>query len=43
MTLELAGLIEVDDAKGILASVSDVTKNEKNIKFERSGRFSNST
>lgn len=34
LTLELAGLIEVDDAKGILASVSDVTKNEKNIKFE---------
>ena len=32
LTLELAGLIEVDDAKGILASVSDVTKNDKNIK-----------
>lgn len=34
LTLELAGLIEVYDAIGILASVSDVTKNDKNIKFE---------
>lgn len=34
LALELAGLIEVDDAKGILPTVKDVTKNEKNLKFE---------
>ena len=34
LTLEQAGLIEVDDAKGILASVKDVTKNDKKLVFE---------
>ncbi|MBS4461717.1 MetQ/NlpA family ABC transporter substrate-binding protein [Aerococcaceae bacterium zg-B36] len=34
LTLELAGVIEVDDAAGILPTVKDITKNEKNFKFE---------
>lgn len=34
LALEIAGLIEVDDAKGILPTIKDVTKNEKNLKFE---------
>lgn len=34
LTLEAAGLIEVDDAKGILVSTKDVTKNDKNLVFE---------
>lgn len=33
MALELAGLIEVDDAAGILATIDDVTDNPKNIEF----------
>lgn len=34
LALEIAGLIEVDDAKGILPTTADVTKNDKNLKFE---------
>lgn len=34
LTLEAAGLIEVDDAKGILVSTQDVTKNDKKLVFE---------
>ncbi len=34
LALETAGLIEVDDAAGVLPTVSDITKNDKNIEFE---------
>lgn len=34
LALELAGLIEVDDAAGILPTVQDVTDNPLNIQFE---------
>ncbi|MDO4431884.1 MAG: MetQ/NlpA family ABC transporter substrate-binding protein [Aerococcaceae bacterium] len=34
LALELAGLIEVDDAKGILPTVKDITKNDKKLEFE---------
>lgn len=34
LALELAGLIEVDDAAGILPEVSDVTDNPLNLEFE---------
>ncbi|MBF6979280.1 MetQ/NlpA family ABC transporter substrate-binding protein [Tuanshanicoccus lijuaniae] len=34
LTLELAGVIEVDDKAGILPTVKDITKNDKKFKFE---------
>ncbi|MGF3072885.1 MetQ/NlpA family ABC transporter substrate-binding protein [Facklamia sp. P13069] len=34
LALEQAGVIEVDDEAGVLAEVSDITKNELNLKFE---------
>lgn len=34
LALEQAGVIEVDDAAGILPTVSDITTNEKNIQIE---------
>lgn len=34
LALEQAGVIEVDDAAGILPTVSDVTANDKNLTFE---------
>lgn len=34
LALELAGLIEVDDAAGILPTVNDVTTNDLNLNFE---------
>ncbi|EKB58993.1 MetQ/NlpA family ABC transporter substrate-binding protein [Falseniella ignava] len=34
LALELAGVIEVDDAAGILPEVKDITSNPKNIQFE---------
>lgn len=34
LLLEQAGVIEVDDAAGVLPTPNDVTKNDKNIKFE---------
>lgn len=34
LALEKAGLIEVDDAVGILPTVNDVTENELNLEFE---------
>lgn len=34
LALEQAGVIEVDDAAGILPTVSDVTTNDKNLEFE---------
>lgn len=33
LVLEQAGVIEVDDAAGVLPTVKDITKNDKNIKF----------
>lgn len=34
LALEQAGVIEVDDAAGVLPGVDDVTKNDKNIEFQ---------
>ena len=34
LALELAGVIEIDDAAGTLPEVSDITSNPKNIQFE---------
>ncbi len=34
LALEQAGVIEVDDAAGVLPTIDDVTKNEKNLEFE---------
>lgn len=34
LALETAGVIEVDDAKGILPTVKDITKNDKKLEFE---------
>lgn len=34
LALEQAGIIEVDDAAGVLPTVDDVTANDKNIEFE---------
>lgn len=34
LALELAGVIKVDDSKGVLVTPSDVTENPKNIKIE---------
>lgn len=34
LVLEQAGVIEVDDAVGVLPTVKDITKNEKNLKIE---------
>lgn len=34
LALEQAGLIEVDDAAGVLPSVDDVTVNDRNLEFE---------
>lgn len=34
LALEIAGLIEIDDAAGVLPTVDDITKNDKNIVIE---------